>query len=244
MIFSTIVALTDHLTRDVDKLSLLHAPFLLGLVTGGAVIYWFTGASMQAVTTGAYRAVEYIKQQHPPGRGGEGVGGRFQEGGGDLHAVCAEGDDQYFSGGVLLDAGVCVYGAILLYRVPGVDRGSSACIRRSSWRTPGGAWDKRQEDCGDGAGKAKGDAAARCDHRGGYKWAIRSRTRSSVAAESDHQVYDAFGLLAVEPTRFLWARRAPTGKPICHVLAGVCLVIALFFVHRSFFGMRIGGNEL
>src|SRR5207247_2164464 len=43
------------------KLSLLHPPFLLGLVTGGAVIYWFTGASMQAVTTGAYRAVEFIK---------------------------------------------------------------------------------------------------------------------------------------------------------------------------------------
>ena len=44
-----------------DKLSLLHAPFLLGLITGGAMIYWFTGASTQAVTTGAYRAVEFIK---------------------------------------------------------------------------------------------------------------------------------------------------------------------------------------
>ena len=45
----------------MDKLSLLHAPFLLGLITGGAMIYWFTGASTQAVTTGAYRAVEFIK---------------------------------------------------------------------------------------------------------------------------------------------------------------------------------------
>src|SRR5690606_5179098 len=44
-----------------EKLSILHAPFLLGLVTGGAIIYWFTGASTQAVTTGAYRAVEFIK---------------------------------------------------------------------------------------------------------------------------------------------------------------------------------------
>jgi K(+)-stimulated pyrophosphate-energized sodium pump len=61
MIFSIIVMLTNGLTTDVDKLSLLHAPFLLGLVTGGAVIYWFTGASIQAVTTGAYRAVEFIK---------------------------------------------------------------------------------------------------------------------------------------------------------------------------------------
>jgi K(+)-stimulated pyrophosphate-energized sodium pump len=61
MIFSIIVALTNGLTANVEKLSLLHAPFLLGLISGGAVIYWFTGASTQAVTTGAYRAVEFIK---------------------------------------------------------------------------------------------------------------------------------------------------------------------------------------
>src|SRR5262249_52840260 len=61
MIFSIIMALTNGLSANVDKLSLLHAPFVLGLITGGAVIYWFTGASTQAVTTGAYRAVEVIK---------------------------------------------------------------------------------------------------------------------------------------------------------------------------------------
>src|SRR5665811_2288557 len=62
MIFSIIMALTHGLTENVNKLSLLHAPFVLGLISGGAVIYWFTGASMQAVTTGAYRAVEFIKK--------------------------------------------------------------------------------------------------------------------------------------------------------------------------------------
>src|SRR5205085_11012148 len=61
MIFSIIMALTNGLAANVDKLSLLHAPFVLGVVTGGAIIYWFTGASTQAVTTGAYRAVELIK---------------------------------------------------------------------------------------------------------------------------------------------------------------------------------------
>src|SRR5438034_5087583 len=61
MIFSIIMSLTADLTRNVDKLSLLHPAFFLGLITGGAVIYWFTGASAQAVTTGAYRAVEFIK---------------------------------------------------------------------------------------------------------------------------------------------------------------------------------------
>src|SRR5688500_17064299 len=61
MIFAIIVMLTNGLTVDIEKLSLLHAPFLLGLVVGGAVIYWFTGAATQAVSTGAYRAVEFIK---------------------------------------------------------------------------------------------------------------------------------------------------------------------------------------
>ncbi len=61
MIFSIIVVLTAGLTQNLDKLSLLHPPFLLGLITGGAVIYWFTGAATQAVSAGAYRAVEFIK---------------------------------------------------------------------------------------------------------------------------------------------------------------------------------------
>ena len=62
MIFSIIMALTQGLTTGINKLSILHPPFLLGLITGGAMIYWFTGASTQAVTTGAYRAVEFIKR--------------------------------------------------------------------------------------------------------------------------------------------------------------------------------------
>jgi K(+)-stimulated pyrophosphate-energized sodium pump len=62
MIFSIIVGLTGGLTHDVDKLSILHAPFLLGLLMGGAMIYWFSGASCQAVITGAYRAVAFIKR--------------------------------------------------------------------------------------------------------------------------------------------------------------------------------------
>ncbi len=62
LIFSIIVVLTNGLTENIDKLSLLHPPFLLGLITGGAIIYWFSGASMQAVSTGAYRAVEFIKR--------------------------------------------------------------------------------------------------------------------------------------------------------------------------------------
>src|SRR5208282_5861205 len=62
MIFSIIVALTDHLQTHLANLSILHPPFLLGLIAGGAMIYWFTGASTQAVSTGAYRAVKFIKE--------------------------------------------------------------------------------------------------------------------------------------------------------------------------------------
>ena len=62
MIFSIIVGLTHGLQPEfITRLSILHPPFLLGLIAGGAMIYWFTGASTQAVTTGAYRAVEFIK---------------------------------------------------------------------------------------------------------------------------------------------------------------------------------------
>ena len=62
MIFSIIMALTKGLQPEyLQYLSMLHPPFVLGLITGGAMIYWFTGASTQAVTTGAYRAVEFIK---------------------------------------------------------------------------------------------------------------------------------------------------------------------------------------
>ncbi len=63
MIFSIIVLLTHGLQPEfLQKISILHPPFMLGLIIGGAVIYWFTGASTQAVSTGAYRAVEFIKR--------------------------------------------------------------------------------------------------------------------------------------------------------------------------------------
>jgi K(+)-stimulated pyrophosphate-energized sodium pump len=62
LIFSIIMVLTSGLTEGLSNLSLLYSPFLLGLVTGGAIIYWFTGAATQAVVTGAYRAVEFIKK--------------------------------------------------------------------------------------------------------------------------------------------------------------------------------------
>src|SRR5262249_35725297 len=64
MIFSIVLSLTEGLKSDLlVNLSILYPPFLLGLIAGGAVVYWFTGASIQAVTTGAYRAVEFIRER-------------------------------------------------------------------------------------------------------------------------------------------------------------------------------------
>jgi len=104
MIFSIIMALTNGITENVDKLSLLHAPFFLGLVTGGAMIYWFTGASTQAVTTGAYRAVEFIKANIKL----EGVEKASVEDSGHLHEIRAERHAEYFHRGFLWNAFVCV----------------------------------------------------------------------------------------------------------------------------------------
>ncbi len=61
MIFSIIMVLTDGLTINMEKLSILNPLFLLGMIMGGAIIYWFSGASIHAVTAGAYHAVEFIR---------------------------------------------------------------------------------------------------------------------------------------------------------------------------------------
>jgi len=79
MIFSIIVALTNGLTVNIDKLSLLHPPFLLGLIMGGAMIYWFTGASTQAVSTGALPRRGVHQGQHQARGIDEGLGVRLEE---------------------------------------------------------------------------------------------------------------------------------------------------------------------
>ncbi len=135
MIFSIIVELTHGLTENLDKLSLLHAPFLLGLITGGSIIYWFTGASTQAVTTGAYRAVEFIKANIKLDGAEKASVADSKKVVEICTAVRAEGDVQHLPDGVLCDAGVCVRRAVLLHRLPDLDRAVRACIRRCSWPT-------------------------------------------------------------------------------------------------------------
>jgi len=122
MIFSIIMALTNGLSANVDKLSLLHAPFVLGLITGGAMIYWFTGSSTQAVTTGAYRAVEFIKANIRL----DGVEKASVADSKKVVQICtqyAQKGMQHLPGGVLCYPGVCLHRAFLLHRLSDFDRG-------------------------------------------------------------------------------------------------------------------------
>ena len=189
MIFSIIVVLTHRLDPAyLQYLSVLHPPFLLGLITGGAIIYWFTGASIQAVTTGAYRAVEFIKANIRLDGDGEGVGRRQQEGRRDLHPVRAEGDVQHFPRRVLRDARLRLPRAVLLRRLPDLDRAVRPLpgdLHGQRRRRVG----QRQEDRR-GRAEGKGHAAARRDGR-------RRHGRRSVQGhviggdEPGHQVHDA-----------------------------------------------------
>ena len=174
MIFSIIMALTHGLTSGIENLSILHPPFLLGLITGGAVIYWFTGASTQAVTTGAYRAVEFIKANIRL----EGVTKASvedsQQGGRDLHPVRPEGDVQHLPRRLLLDPGVRVHRAVLLHRLPDLDRALRPVpgdLHGQRRRRLG----QRQEDRRD---RAQDERHRRCTppRWSATPWAIRSRT--------------------------------------------------------------------
>ena len=136
MIFSIIMALTHGLTQNLDKLSLLHPPFLLGLITGGAVIYWFTGASTQAVTTGAYRAVEFIKANIKL----EGAEKASVEDRKKVVEICTQyaqkGMFNIFLTVFFVDAGLRVPRAVLLHRLPDLDRALRPLPGASSWPTP------------------------------------------------------------------------------------------------------------
>ena len=111
MIFSLILLLKKALGIEPETiLNLLNPYTLLGFLCGGAVIYWFTGASIQAVTTGAYRAVEYIKKNIKLDDNAtlQRFHGKFQRSGKDLYAVCPEGDVQHLYRTFLLCLGLCL----------------------------------------------------------------------------------------------------------------------------------------
>src|SRR3989440_3064085 len=229
MIFSIIMALTDGLTRNTESLSLLHAPFVLGLITGGAIIYWFTGASTQAVTTGAYRAVEFIKANIKL----EGVEKASVEDSKKVVQICT----QYAQKG-MFNIFLTVFFSSLAFAFiePYFFIGYLISIaifglyQAIFMANAGGAWDNAKKVV-EVELKAKGTplhAASVVGDTVGDPF----KDTSSVAMNPIIKFTTLFGLLAVE-----LATEMPTGTRL--VLAAVFFAVSVVFVWRSFYGMRI-----
>lgn len=234
MIFSIIISLTDGLTTGMENLSLLHAPLLLGLITGGAVIYWFTGASIQAVTTGAYRAVDFIKNTIKLDAGAT----RASEA--DSRKV-VEICTQYAQQGMLnMFLGVFFATLAFAFVEPYFFIGYLVSIavfglyQAVFMANAGGAWDNAKKIVEvdlHAKGTALHEASIVGDTVGDpYK------DTSSVALNPVIKFTTLFGLLAVELAVSLVDQGMQT---LVTVLAAVFFVASAYFVHRSFYGMRI-----
>jgi len=233
MIFSIIMLLTHGLTQNLDKLSLLHPPFLLGLITGGAVIYWFTGASIQAVTTGAYRAVEFIKANIRL----EGVTKASVEDSKRVVEICT----QYAQKG-MFNIFLTVFFSTLAFSFlePYFFIGYLISIalfglyQAVFMANAGGAWDNAKKIVEVDL-KEKGTplhAATVVGDTVGDPF----KDTSSVAMNPVIKFTTLFGLLAVELAVTLSAER---GTGFSRFLALVFFAVSVVFVWRSFYGMRI-----
>jgi K(+)-stimulated pyrophosphate-energized sodium pump len=238
MIFSIIMALTHGLTSGMENLSILHPPFLLGLITGGAVIYWFTGASTQAVTTGAYRAVEFIKANIRL----EGVTKASVEDSRKVVEICT----QYAQRGMFnIFLGVFFSTLAFAFIEPFFFIGYLISIAMFGlfqaifMANAGGAWDNAKKIV-ETELKMKGTdlhAASVVGDTVGDPF----KDTSSVAMNPVIKFTTLFGLLAVELGVYLAAEGSST---LARVLAVGFFVGALIFIHRSFYGMRIEAQEV
>jgi K(+)-stimulated pyrophosphate-energized sodium pump len=237
MIFSIMMALTDGLTKHTESLSLLHAPFVLGLITGGAIIYWFTGASTQAVTTGAYRAVEFIKANIKL----EGVEKASVEDSKKVVEICTK----YAQKG-MFNIFLTVFFATLAFAFvePFFFIGYLISIavfglyQAIFMANAGGAWDNAKKVV-EVELKQKGtplhDATVVGDTVGDP-----FKDTSSVALNPIIKFTTLFGLLAVQLAVRLTREQ---GSTTSHVLSAIFFVISVVFVWRSFYAMRIGTEK-
>lgn len=234
MTFSIIMALTQGLTVDQEKLSLLHAPFVLGLITGGGVIYWFTGASIQAVTTGAYRAVEFIKANIKL----EGVEKASVEDSKKVVEICT----QYAQKG-MFNIFLTVFFSTLAFAFvePFFFIGYLISIavfglyQAIFMANAGGAWDNAKKIV-EVELKQKGTELHNATVVGDTVGDPFKDT-SSVALNPVIKFTTLFGLLAVELAVKL---THDAGAGLSHSLAAIFFLVSVFFVWRSFYGMRIG----
>ncbi|MSO61155.1 MAG: sodium-translocating pyrophosphatase [Acidobacteria bacterium] len=236
MIFAIIMALTQGLENQeaIKMLSVLHPPFLLGLITGGAVIYWFTGASMQAVTTGAYRAVEFIKANIKL----DGATKASVEDSKKVVEICT----LYAQKGMFnIFLGIFFSTLAFAFIEPFFFIGYLISIalfglyQAIFMANAGGAWDNAKKIV-ETELKMKGtplhDASIVGDTVGDP-----FKDTSSVAMNPVIKFTTLFGLLAVELGVYLG-----TGATLTVGLSAVFFIVSMYFVHRSFYGMRIESN--
>jgi K(+)-stimulated pyrophosphate-energized sodium pump len=233
MIFSIVMSLTDRLTTGLENLSLIHPPFLLGLILGGAVIYWFTGASIQAVTTGAYRAVEFIKAHIRLDTNAKASEKESRQ----VVEICT----QYAQQG-MLQIFLAIFFATLAFAFiePFLFIGYLISIaifglyQAIFMANAGGAWDNAKKlvevDLHE-KGTALHDATIVGDTVGDP-----FKDTSSVALNPVIKFTTLFGLLAVELAVSLSDQGS---SALVHVLAAVFFLVSAYFVWRSFYGMRI-----
>ena len=229
MIFSIIMVLTDGLRTNMQYLTMLHAPFLLGLVTGGAVIYWFTGASIQAVSTGAYRAVEFIKANIKL----EGATKASISDSKKVVEICT----QYAQRGMwniflVVFFSTLAFACLESYFFIGylISIALFGLYQAIFMANAGGAWDNAKKVV-EVELKAKGTplhAASVVGDTVGDPF----KDTSSVAMNPIIKFTTLFGLLAVE-----LATEMQTGTRL--VLAAIFFALSVVFVWRSFYGMRI-----
>lgn len=229
MIFSIIVVLTNGLKDNLEKLSLLHPPFLLGLIAGGSVIYWFTGASTQAVTTGAYRAVEFIKANIRL----EGVEKASIEDSKKVVEICT----QYAQRGMFnifmtIFFGTLAFACLEPFFFIGylISIALFGLFQALFMANAGGAWDNAKKVV-EVELKEKGtplhDACVVGDTVGDP-----FKDTSSVAMNPVIKFTTLFGLLAVELAIQL-------DRSTSAAAAAVCFAVMVVFVWRSFYSMRI-----
>src|SRR5207302_10454780 len=234
MIFSIIVALTHGLQPEfIANLSILHPPFLLGLITGGAMIYWFTGASTQAVTTGAYRAVEFIKANinlESTAKASVADSKKVVE-------ICTKYAQQgMFNIFLAVFFGTLAFAFVEPYYFIGylVSIAVFGLYQAIFMANAGGAWDNAKkivEVVLKQKGTALHDATVVGDTVGDP-----FKDTSSVAMNPVIKFTTLFGLLAVE----LAVKLTKAGKAgLTLVLSAIFFVISMVFVYRSFYGMRI-----
>jgi K(+)-stimulated pyrophosphate-energized sodium pump len=234
MIFSIIVVLTAGLTQNLDKLSLMHPPFLLGLISGGAVIFWFSGASMQAVTTGAYRAVEFIRANIKL----DGVTKASVADSKKVVEICT----QYAQKG-MFNIFLSVFFMTLAFAFVEpyffigylISIALFGLFQAIFMANAGGAWDNAKKIV-EVELKEKGTALHAATVVGDTVGDPFKDT-SSVAMNPIIKFTTLFGLLAVELAVSL---TADAGAGVSHALAAGFFAVALVFVWRSFYRMRIG----